>query len=277
MSQVKRREWLDVTRLDFRHAYRSPLVEVLIALFLYISISTVYSWANGTLPSFTHGIGSGSADRVLFYTSIVTTFVISKALEQLWVMAIFTGPPLVAFATARAFEDNSLRAILSYPVKRWHLLLMRTIVPTIIMGTCVTFSVLLVVFLMIPAPWNIETCILLFGMFWLMLLMLNASTIFLAVLTRRMVVSAVVGCGAWFSLQLASTTTSTAPVILRCIGNPIVFIASYVFGEGSNEILPWLSGDTATISMVVGSLCLISVMIVLFLSLSMWLFKRAEV
>jgi hypothetical protein len=275
MSKAKRREWLDVTRLDFRHTYRSPLVEILIVLFLYFSFNAVSNWMNWTL-FFTVGVGIDPTEIFLPYVNIFTTFTVAQALEQLWAMLIFIVPLLVAFTTAKSFEDNSFRTILSYPVKRWQLLIMRTIVPTVIIGTCVTFSVLLAVFLMIPAPWNLGACVLLFGVFWLALLMIITSTVFLAVITKRMIVSALGGVAVWFSLMSSSYSIAT-PEILRWIGNPMIFISRYVYGESFDGILPIISSTVPTTEIVLSFVALLSVLIVLFLSLSVWLFKRMEV
>jgi hypothetical protein len=275
MSEVKRREWLDVTRLDFRHVYRSPLIEILIVLFIYFSFNAVYNWMYWTI-SFTVGFGIETTEIFLPYINIITTFEVAQALEQLWAMVVFIVPLLVAFTTARAFEDNSLRTILSYPVKRWQLLLMRTIVPTVIIGTCITLSVLLAVFLMVPAPWNIGACVLLFGAFWLALLMVVVSTVFLAVIMRRMIISALGGVAVWFSLLSVSYYIST-PEILRWIGNPIIFIASYVYGGAPSNLLPIIPSGVPTTEAVFGFVVLISVVVVLLLSLSVWLFKKMEV
>jgi hypothetical protein len=275
MSKVKRREWLDVTRLDFRHTYRSPIVEILIVLFLYFSFNAVFSWTNWTL-SFVVGVGIEPTEIFLPYVNMITTFEVAQGLEQLWAMVIFIVPLLVAFTTAKSFEDNSFRTVLSYPVKRWQLLIMRTIVPTVIIGTCITFSVLLAVFLMIPAPWNIGACVLLFCVFWLALLVVITSTVFLAVITRRMIVSALGGVAVWFSLMTSSYSITT-PEILRWIGNPITFIARYVYGGDSNDIFPIIPSTVPTTETVLGIITLLSVMVVLLLSLSVWLFKRMEV
>lgn len=275
MSRVKRREWLDVTRLDFRHTYRSPLVEILIVVFLYFSFNAVSNWMGRTL-SFTGGAGIESTEIFLPYVNIFTTFEVAQALEQLWAMLIFIVPLLVAFTTAKSFEDNSFRTILSYPVKRWQLLIMRTVVPAVIIGTCITFSVLLAVLLMVPAPWNLGACILLFGVFWLALLMIITSTVFLAIITKRMIVSALGGVVVWFSLMSSSYSIAT-PEILRWIGNPMIFISRYVYGADFDGILPIIPSAVPTTEIMLSFVALLSVLIVLCLALSVWLFKRMEV
>ena len=112
MSKVKGREWLDMTRLDFRHTFRSPLVEILIALFLYVSVSSVQN-----IQNISTNTGFGGTDNFLLYINSVTNLAFSKAVEALWMTLVFIVPPLVAFTTAKAFEDGSLRTILSYPIK----------------------------------------------------------------------------------------------------------------------------------------------------------------
>lgn len=275
MSKIKRREWLDVTRLDFRHTYRSPLIEILIVLFLYFSFNAVFNWTHWTY-SFVVGAGIESAERFLPYVNIITTFEVAQALEQSWVMVVFIVPLLVAYTTAKSFEDNSFRTILSYPVKRWQLLIMRAVVPTIIIGTCVTFSTILAVLLIIPAPWNIGGCFLLFGVFWLATLIVIISTLLLSVITRRMIVSALGGVAVWFTLMSSSYSIAT-PEILRWIGNPVEVIANYIYGEDFNGILPRIQNSAPTTDAVLGLIVLLSVIVVLLLSLSVWLFKRMEV
>jgi hypothetical protein len=271
MSEVNRREWLDVTRLDFRHVYRSPLVEILIVLFLYISVNVARNVGNNSIYT-----GFGETDNFLLFVDFVTNFVFSTALEQLWMTLLFVIPLLVAFTTARALEDGSFRTILSYPIKRWHLLVMRVIIPTVIVGTCATVSVFLAVFLMIPAPWHIGSLFLLLSIFWLALLMVCASIVFLAVLTKRMIVTALGGAAVWFSLASASYMTGT-PEILKWIGNPIMYMASYIYGEEIPPSFPIWLASVPTTEAVLGFVGLVSAVIVLLLLLSVWLFKRMEV
>lgn len=271
MSKIKRREWLDMTRLDFRHTFRSPLVEILIALFLYVSVSSV-----ANIQNISTNTGFGGTDNFLLYINSMTNLAFSKAVEALWMTLVFIVPPLVAFTTAKAFEDGSLRTILSYPIKRWHLLVMRIIVPTVIVGACGTFSIILVVSLMIPAPWNIGALSIFLGIFWLMLLMLCSSIIFIAVLARRMIVAAVGGVAVWFGL-VYSAPMDGIPEILKWIGNPFSYITRYILGEEFYPSFPIMMGSVPTTEAVLGFIGFVLVVIILLNSLSILLFKKMEV
>ncbi|MHA1970684.1 MAG: hypothetical protein ACTSXE_02425 [Candidatus Thorarchaeota archaeon] len=270
MSNNRKREWLDVTRLEFRHSYRSPLVEFITVFFLYIAFSATYAWASrplwiGTIPGPTWN-GTAQIDYFQSFMNSISTTTLVSSLDQLWAVIMFIMPLIVAFTTARSFEDGSLRTLLSYPVERTHLLLMRILVPFLIIGGISTLSVLLAQFLMVPAVIDIGAFLSYFGIFYLAIILVIASISLLAIVTKRMMATAVGGVAVWYGLLIFSWT-SACPRVLFWIMNPIYMFSQYNLG---GELAPVLGDVLYTIGVM-------SVMVVVFILSAIMLFKKVEV
>lgn len=281
MSKNRRREWLDVTRLEAGHSYRFPLVEFITVLILYISFSAVYQ-----IATMTHSMdtrpgpmwnGTSQIESILSYESTVSTFVFSRALEQLWMTLLFIAPMLIGFTTARAFEDGSLRTLLSYPVKRSHLMLMRILIPVLIFGTITTLSILLGLILLLPVQLDLGSILLLTGTYWLANLLLTSSVVFLSVVTKRMVIAAISGVAAWYGL-LTLSYMPNVPAIVSWISNPVGLMQQYLLGGRDT---PWrfiIGGSEAPlIGDVYLTFAIMALAIILFLVSSILLFRRMEV
>ncbi len=270
MTKARKREWWDVTRLEFRHSYRSPLVEYITIFFLYVSFS-----AANSITSYMNSIdtrpgpmwdGTNQIEYFLSYMNSITTIVFSTILEQLWMTILFIMPLIVAFTSARSFEDGSLRTLLSYPVKRSHLLIMRILVPVFIIGGISTFSALLALLLMVPAPLNIGVIMGFIGVFCMALFLSCASISLLAVLTKRMVTTAIGGVAVWFGL-LTLSYMPWSPKIISWIANPTNMLSQYLSG---GEGAPMMGDVLVTIGIMF-------TLVILFLCASVALFRKTEV
>lgn len=281
MSKTRRREWLDVTRLEAANSYRSPLVECITVFFLYVSFSVVYQIA---MMSQSMDIrpgpmwnGTSQVEYLVSYENTIATFAFSRALEQVWLTILFITPLLVALTTARAFEDGSLRTLLSYPVKRSHLLLMRTLVPFLFIGAISTIPILLALLLLLPAQLDISAILFLTGAYCMANLLITGSIVFLSVLTKRMVIAAVGGVASWYSL-LTLSYMPQVPAIVSWISNPVSLVKRFILG-GKNT--PWqyvLGGNgTPLIGDIYFTFAIIAMATFAFLVSSMLLFRRMEV
>jgi ABC-type transport system involved in multi-copper enzyme maturation permease subunit len=280
MSKERRREWLDVTYLEAGNSYRYPLIEVITVFFLYLAFSAVYSLAMmQQLMDTTPGPmwnGTSQVDFLLSYEGTVSTFVLSSAIEQAWLVLMFLIPILIAYTTARAFEDGSLRTLLSYPVRRSHLLLMRTLVSVLIIGALTNFSIFLALFLFLPAPLDLVSVLFLIGTFWLAILFITSSVVFFSVLVKRMIVAAMGGVALWYGL-LTLGYMPDAPPILQSLANPIRMMTRYILGSRNT---PWrfiIGGETPLIGDVYLTLTVMALAIIFFLATSLLLFRRAEI
>jgi ABC-type transport system involved in multi-copper enzyme maturation permease subunit len=283
MDKDRRREWLDVTRLEAGQSYRYPLVEFLTIIVLYISFSAIYPVAAmsrlmDTRPGPMWN-GTSQIDAMLMYERTLATYVFSRALEQVWMALLFLAPVLLAYTTAKAFEDGSLRTILSYPVRRSHLLLMRSLLPVLLLGTVTTVSAFLALLLLVPAPLDLGALLSLTVTFWLALLLLTSSVVFLSVVTKRMVIAAIGGIALWFGLFTLSYMPDV-PEIVSWVADPVHLMQQYFLGGedslwrfiiGASESGPPPPGDILLMLSIVG---LVSV---LFLVVSVLIFRRLEV
>jgi ABC-type transport system involved in multi-copper enzyme maturation permease subunit len=282
MDRSRRREWLDVTLLEASNAFRSPLFECIMVFFLYMAFSvvgliSVQSQSMDLYPGPTWN-GTSQIEYMLSYESTVATFALAQALGSMWVTSLFVVPLLIALTTAKAFEDGTLRTLLSYPVRRSHLLIMRTLVPFLIIGALTTLSTLLALFLMLPAPLDLAAILVLTGAYWMSVLLITSSIVLLSIVVKRMVIGAISGVALWYGLLSLSDLPQT-PTIISWIINPVLMATRYTF---VGKFTPWQNywfGGSGT--PLIGDIQFVFVMMalvsVILLGVAVTQFRRVEV
>jgi ABC-type transport system involved in multi-copper enzyme maturation permease subunit len=273
MPESRRGEWTGILRFDYRHMYRSPLIEILIAVSLYVSYGAAlgaHSYLLSVIADPTH------VEIFRSYTHYIATLMFWTSLERNWMLILFLLPLLVAFTTARSFEDGFFRTLLSYPVRRWQLLIMRTLIPVVVIGTISTLCSLLFVILVVPTPLNLAAILWLVGFFWLGLLMVGTSVVFLAVLFKRMILAAIGGVSIWYLILIISYD-SGVPEILRWIASPVNLLGRYIGGDEIISQYIGLGSNVPVLMDVLQTAAVMGAISILLLVMSLLLFRRMEV
>jgi hypothetical protein len=221
--------------------------------------------------------GTAVIDHFRSFMNSISTITLANSLEQLWLVIMFIMPLIIAFTTARSFEDGSLRTILSYPIERTHLLFMRILVPIFIIGGISTLSVLLAQLLMVPAAIDIGAFLGYFGVFYLAIILGITSITLLAIVTKRMMATAVGGVAVWYGLLMFSYT-SASPRIISWIMNPINMFSHYISEGEGYTFFPYFSGGESApmLGDVLFTIGVMSVMVVVFLLCTIMIFRRVE-
>ncbi|MGD2072355.1 MAG: ABC transporter permease subunit [Candidatus Thorarchaeota archaeon] len=165
-------------------------------------------------------------DRVMEYVSHADLYSLSMPLINLIVLLMALIPLLSAFRVAGQLENDMFRIILSYPIKRRHLLIFKGIQITLLTCVPITIGVLFILLLFNSMSIGISGIVVLMA-FWSLFFAILSSSFLLSIITRSSAKSAIGGMAVWFTLLIVALFTHL-PTVLRGILNP-VNLAMYFF------------------------------------------------
>ena len=268
MSEKKNRRGV-LLEMELESVYRFPVLEIVAALVLFVTMAS----SIGGMMFYTLYIGRTPAWNGTLPAQQVADFGFNA--PYLSMTALFQGlvhplaivvPIVVAISIAGCMEDNTLKTLLSYPIKRSILLgtkiLMAALIPSLLALSGILFSIAFFVPAGVPPE---DTFLLLAATAVYILLLVSFGTI-AAILFRRVSVAAVGGVGFWYVLQLVFTMGAAQQGFLLAL-NPLGVAASSLTGLGG---MPSFNEIPLYLMVSIGIALLI-------LSFSFILFERLEV
>ena len=268
------REQLDevskASKMELAIAYRSPNIELLVAVLIFTSGIGVLSVAVfGIGLNLGPVAGYNSTQTIESYTDFVSSV---KTLAYVQGLAISTSalvlliPLIIAFTFARSLEDGTMRAFLSYPADRSTLMSVKLLLLLILTSVPTIAAVTIWVEVVIPAGLDVGPVVLAVGSYIISILLVSSISLFAAVVSKRSSVTAAVGIAYWIALTYM-TNYSATPVALNAIFSPVQFVFICLI---SSEL------DTLIFDLMSGLMCTLTISVVLFLG-SLTLFSRMEV
>ncbi len=190
-----------------------------------------------------------------------------------FLIVLLLVPLLIAFNFALGFSNGQIRTLLSYPVGRGKLLLVKGGLVFVLIATAVTLgSIIGLVFFY---PFSIDVVVLgqLLIPLWITVFLMTASCVFIAVLSRSAPVTAVGGIGLWFGVFVMIPTQSVPSFLVYAL-YPILAAINYVAQDRTSPIFYlW----TTSITDVLYGCGVALVLGILLLYLSIMVFRRLEV
>jgi ABC-type transport system involved in multi-copper enzyme maturation permease subunit len=259
-----------IIELEVETSYRFPIVETVVAIIVFVGLVGAASYSNRAMTiALVPGQSWNGTEASHIYSSFLEQTSTSAYMFSLTSYAgilVFLIPFLVAFTTARGFEDGTLQTILSYPVSRSKLLLSRFVLTATIVGVPATLAPLTVVYGFIPGPKNIEAILMLAAALWAVVILMTSMTMLVSVVLRGTLVTALTGVVLWSAVAVL-TFMPGFPALISGILNPMHIVQRYMIGipEG-----PFLTDVAIALAG-----CVIFGIVALVASLG--LFSRAEV
>ena len=180
---------------------------------------------------------------------------------------------LVSFTVAKSFEDGYIQTLLTYPVERVTVLLVKTICVIIIPAGLITFSCLFAILFIIPqAPLIGHVSIMLLGV-WISILLFAILSMLVAVITKKVSATAIFGLA--YGLVTPYLLNDTAvPNIIRVALNPLGAAYRYITSHSSYMMFGTEMTPLLDIQIGFGISLMISFIILAF---TLWLFTRSEI
>ncbi len=274
MSENRTRKF-SIHRLEISMSYPFPSIIGFLSLFIFVasvSLQNLYDFGMKLyLPIGWDSIVMGEELATAIRT-MTTRAAIVSILNSFYIVLLLV-PLLIAFNLALGFGNGQIRTLLSYPVGRRKLLLVKSGVVFTLITTAVTLgSIIGLVFFY---PFSIDVVVLgqLLIPLWITVFLITTSCVFIAVLSKSAPVTAGGGIGLWVGAYMIIPTQSI-PSFLVYILYPILAAINYVIPDQTSPIFSlW----TTSINDVLYGCGAALVLGVLLLYLSIMMFRRVEV
>lgn len=153
---------------------------------------------------------------------------LSMPIASMMLLLIALIPLLSAFRVAGPIESGVLRAMLSYPIRRRRLLILKGLQITLLTCLPITVGALAAVALYNALSIGVESFWVLVSL-WSLAFAILSSSFLLSVITRSSAKAAIGGMAVWFTLLIVALF-SHLPVIFRGILNPVNLAINYFTG-----------------------------------------------
>ncbi len=257
------KEWteriLAVLRIETGSAYRYPIAEGVIGV---IFLGTF--WNSFTVwPVMPFGVGHYDRFSQVIFASPEIVMETSMSLWAIWLGIIV--PVLVALSIAGPIEDGYVRTLLTYPIKRLELVLTKVVLMVLLLASTITTALLCVVWLVIPGFPSLESLGLVISGVWAQVFVLCAVSTPIAVVTKKVSSTLVVGSAYWIVSFTLLGSLEIAPMFLALL-LPLSTTLGFLTGRyGMISVPDILTGLAVSVGLG---------LVVLFVSI--WVFKRTE-
>jgi ABC-type transport system involved in multi-copper enzyme maturation permease subunit len=195
-------------------------------------------------------------------------------LFNLILFIIIVIPMLSAFKVAGPIEAGLLKTLLTYPIRRRNLLVLKVVEMLILTVLPITIGVLMGVVLIQWVSIGLTSLVLLLS-FWVMTFTILLTSVFLSLVTQSMTKSAFGGIAIWVVLYLVAAVTYI-PNVIRGALNPVNLVLSY-FNDTPGAAVFGVPFRDPVVHDVWGAIIINLVIGIIMLLLSVRQFRRVEV
>jgi len=276
MSENKARKF-STHRLEINMSYPFPTIIGLLSLCIYVTSVFLQGLPDYGMELYLP-IGWDSVTMTEELVTAIQTMTTRAAVVSIlnsFLIVLLLVPLLIAFNFALGFSNGQIRTLVSYPVGRGKLLLVKGGVVFVLIATAVTLGG--IIGLVFFYPFSIDVVVLgqLLIPLWITVFLMTASCVFIAVLSRSAPVTAVGGIGVWFGVFVMIPTQSVPSFLVYALypvlaainyitpGSPSPSPISYLWSTSMNDVLYGCG-----VALVLG---------ILLLYLSIMVFRRLEV
>ncbi len=264
-------------RLEINMSYPFPTIVGLLSLFIYIASVFLQGLPDYGMELYLP-IGWDSITMSEELATAIQTMTIRVSVLSIlnsFLVVLLLIPLLIAFNFALGFNNGQIRTLVSYPIGRGKLLLVKSGLVFLLIATTLTLGG--IIGLVFFYPFSIDIVVLgqLLIPLWISVFLITASCIFIAVTSRNAPVTAVGGIGLWFGVFVMIPTQSVPSFLVYALypilaainyvtpGTPNPSPISYLWSTSMNEVLIGCG-----IALVLG---------ILLMYLSIIVFRRLEV
>lgn len=180
---------------------------------------------------------------------------------------------LVSFTAAKSFEDGYIQTLLTYPVERVTVLLVKIICVTVIPAGLMTFTSLFAILFVIPqSPLLGHVSIMLLGV-WISILLFAILSMLVAVITKKVSATAIFGL-AYGIVTPYLLNDTVVPNIIRVALNPFGAAYRYITSHSSYMMFGTEMTPLLDLQIGFGISLMISLVLLVF---TLWLFTRSEI
>ncbi len=222
-----------VFEFEFDVSFPFPLAEALsIVLGVLVAMSIVMmhqSYATFLVyPSELEWLNLSQLENLILQVSHADFYLLSGPIFNMTILLIIALPMLCAFRVAGPLENGVLKTMLSYPIRRQELLILKGIEIMALICLPTTMGSLAIIVLYNGLSVGIEFLLVIVS-FWTLAFTILSSSFLLSVITQSSAKAAFSGVALWAVLLLVGMFAKI-PVVLRGIPNPVILTIGYFGG-----------------------------------------------
>jgi ABC-type transport system involved in multi-copper enzyme maturation permease subunit len=271
MSENKN-DTINYIRLERNISYPFPTIVGILSIFIAIvaySALTIGMYAREIYLAPGWNITAISEELVESVNTVNTQAIVFPFLNCLYVV-ILLAPLLVAFNLAQGYGNGQIRTLLSCPIRRRTVLLLKSGFVVFLISISVTIGVVLSLLFFYPFSIESYSVLIMTGTFWITVFVITSTCTLLAVTSRSTRITAFVGVGLFLYTFTMINQPSMHPMV-QYLFFPLIIALGHVYPE---QPPIWLE-KTSLLDVFMGSGSAILFGIALLI-LSLFIFKRQE-
>jgi len=258
-------------------SYPFPTIIGLLSLFIYIASVSLQGLPDHGMQLYLP-IGWDPVvmtDELAAAIRTMTTRASALSIVNSFHIVLLLIPLLIAFNFALSFGNGQIRTLVSYPIGRGKLLLVKSGLVFILIATTVTVGA--ITGLIFYYPFSIDVVVLgqLLIPLWITVFLMTTSCMFIAVLSRSAPITAVGGIGLWVGIYIMIPGQSIPPFLAYSL-YPILAAINFVAPESPGPS-PFSYLWTTSMTDVLYGCGIALALGILFLYFSIMVFRRLEV
>jgi hypothetical protein len=276
MSENETRKFPSL-RLDMNMSYPFPSIVGLLSFFIYVTSVSLQGLPDYGMK-FYLPIGWDTAvltDELAAAIRAMTTRASVVSILNSFYIVLLLVPLLIAFNFALSFGNGQIRTLVSYPIGRGKLLLVKSGLAFILIAATVTLGA--IIGLIFFYPFSIDVVLLgqLLIPLWITVFLMTTSCLFIAVLSRSAPITAAGGIGLWVGTYVMIPGQSIPPFLAYSL-YPILAAINFIMPDYPSPS-PFSYLWTTSMSDVLYGCGVALVLGLLLLYLSSMVFRRLEV
>jgi ABC-type transport system involved in multi-copper enzyme maturation permease subunit len=254
-------------RIEMRMSYRFPVIEGLAALIFMTTIwAAVRIWQEAS-------ISPDTLERFIFAEFGFSRIHLGTLMFGLTQLLPILIPVLVSFTAAKSFEDGYIQTLLTYPVERVTVLLVKMICVIVIPAGLITSYYLFAILFVIPqSPLLGDVSIMFLGV-WISIILFATLSMLVAVITKKVSATAIFGLAFGFVTPILLSDPAV-PNIIRVVMDPFGAAYRYIADRSTYMTLGTDMTPLIDIQIGFGISLMISLVVLIF---TLWLFTRSEI
>lgn len=262
-------------RLEINISYPFPSIVSIFSVFIFIASFSL-------LGISTYGLGTsvpvgwdstliteqlGESIRTMINRATITSILNS------FFLVLLVVPLLVAFTFALGFSNGQIRTLLSYPISRKNLILIKSGVVFVLVVSAITSGGLLGMIFFFPFSIDILLLFQLIIPLWITIFLMTVGCVLIATLSQSAPITIAGGVGIWSGAFVLYTMQSTQSIIMSVL-IPVLSAINYIDPNPPSPIS--FMGTTPLSDVLFGS-GIALVLGIFLLYLSVFLFRKMEV
>ena len=195
---------------------------------------------------------------------------LGQAFFNISAIVMFIAPLIFAFNYAQGFATGKIRTLLSYPIGRRKMFIMKIVFIILILAISLTISGILSLICYYPFYINPGLLVLFLVSSWVSVLIISSTCTFIATFSRSAPVTAFLGIGLWF-VGFIFAVAPFSPILLKQLFFPWVLTSRYLNPIALSYLEPVTFND------VFGSIFISLALSLFLLLISILRFERMEV